>query len=108
MILIKNFVIGDWGLGIAIPNPQSPQFKFTLNIFNIFNPLLQLEIYDKISIIENINYTEYKFIDISKINFGFYLDKYNIYQSITRWYYNQKREYIFNKLDIFFGLFYFA
>ena len=73
------------------------------NFFNnIFNPILNLEHYDKIGIIDNVEYKEHKFIDVSKINFGFYLDKYNIYQSITRWYYNQKREYIFSKIDILF------
>jgi len=24
LYIIKNMGIGDWGLGIAIPNPQSP------------------------------------------------------------------------------------
>jgi len=28
--------IGDWGLGIAIPNPQSPIPNITFNTFNTF------------------------------------------------------------------------
>ena len=59
---------------------------------NFFIEILNLEIYDKIGTIPEKN----------KFGFKLYLDKYNIYQSISRWYYNQKREDIFQKLDSLF------
>jgi hypothetical protein len=37
-----------------------------------------------------------------KINFKLYLDKYKFYQSISRWYWNQKRQSIFDKLFVLF------
>ena len=62
---------------------------------NIFKILSKLEKNDKIGIIIDMESS-------TKINFTLYLDKYNIYQSISRWYNNQKRNDIFNKLDILF------
>ena len=63
-----------------------------------FKDLLIIEKNDKIGIIMNNNNDYYE-----KINFTLYIDKYNFHQSIRRWYYNQKREDIFNKLDILFN-----
>ena len=60
-----------------------------------FKPLLELENNDKLSVDNNCQMS----IDIPfKIN----LDKYDLSQSFRRWYYKQKREDIFNKLDIVF------
>ena len=81
-----------------------------LNAFNfyknIFEPIIQLEKYDKIGIEEIIaiptNENENKYINYKNMNFKIYLDKYKIYQSISRWYWNQKRNLIFPKLDILF------
>ena len=59
------------------------------------NPIINLEPNDKIGIIDT---------SFNKLfNFKLYLDKYNIYQSFNRWYNNQKREYIFEKLDLVFN-----
>lgn len=63
-----------------------------------FKDLLILEKNDKIGIIMNNNNDYYE-----KINFTLYIDKYNFHQSIRRWYNNQKREDIFNKLNILFN-----
>lgn len=68
------------------------KYKFFLLFFK---PLLELEINDKLSV--DVNYQ--MSIDIPfKLN----IDKYNLSQSFRRWYYKQKREDIFNKLDIVF------
>ena len=63
-----------------------------------FKDLLILEKNYKIGIIMNNNNDYYE-----KINFTLYIDKYNFHQSIRRWYNNQKREDIFNKLNILFN-----
>lgn len=65
---------------------------------NFFKPILNLEKNDKIGIeiIKDIN------INYTKLNFTLYLDKYNIYQSISRWYHKQERYEIFKKLDLLF------
>jgi hypothetical protein len=69
------------------------------NFFTLFfKDLLLIEKNDKIGIIMNNNNNNI----FEKINFTLYLDKYNFYQSIRRWYNKQKREEIFDKLDILF------
>ena len=74
-------------------NLESKYNFFTL----FFKDLLLIEKNDKIGIIMNNNNDIFE-----KINFILYLDKYNFYQSIRRWYNKQKREEIFDKLDILF------
>jgi len=65
------------------------------NFYSTFlNPIINLEPNDKIGII-NIQSN-------NLFNFKLYLDKYNTYQSFNRWYNNQKRGDIFEKLDIVF------
>lgn len=69
-----------------------------------FYPLINLNNNDKLGIIQS-NYIDVnllKFINFNRLNFTIYLDKYKYYQSITRWYNNQKRQDIFNKLTILF------
>jgi len=68
-----------------------------------FKPFFDIEKNDKIGLeIENNlkednNFSQY--INYKAFNYKLYLDKYVIYQSISRWYYNQKRTNIFQKLD---------
>lgn len=62
---------------------------------NFFKPILNLEKNDKIGI-ENIKNSNMNYINL---DFTLYLDKYNMYQSISRWYYKQERTEIFKKLD---------
>jgi hypothetical protein len=72
------------------------KYKLEYTFFsNFFKPILNLEKNDKIGIenIKDIN------INYKKIDFTLYLDKYNMYQSISRWYYKQERSEIFKKLD---------
>ena len=71
----------------------------------MFDSLVNLKPYDKIGIEECSNlelFSNNTYLNIVKINFKIYLDKYNFYQSITRWYWNQKRQTIFDKLLILF------
>lgn len=82
------------------------QYNKTITLFEkLFEPILNLEIYDKLGI-ENIkpdfNEKEYNLINGARFDFTLYLHKYNIYQSFYRWYYNQTRLNIFLKLDIIF------
>ena len=106
LFFISNKIVRNSLFTVSL-NYQKEQFKKTLIIFlNLFNPILNLEKYDKIGIIDNtINYNhdEYNLIDTKKFTFEFYLDKYKFYQSISRWYYCQKREQIFLNLDIVFN-----
>ena len=68
-----------------------------------FKPFFDIEKNDKIGLeIENNIKEDNKFsqyINYKVFNYKLYLDKYVIYQSISRWYYNQKRTNIFQKLD---------
>ena len=71
----------------------------------MFEPLIKIEPYDKIGIEDCSNsdlFSDNKYLNMEKINFQLYLDKYKIYQSINRWYWCQKREIIFEKLTILF------
>ena len=71
----------------------------------LFESLVNLEQYDKIGINNNSNvelFSNNSYLNPVKINFRLYLDKYNFYQSISRWYWNQKRQPIFDKLLILF------
>jgi hypothetical protein len=82
------------------------QYNKSITLFEkLFEPILNLEPNDKLGI-ENIkpyfNEKEYKMINGSRIDFTIYLDKYTVYQSLSRWYYTQKRAIIFSKIDILF------
>lgn len=84
----------------------SIDYNKTITLFKkLFEPILNLEPYDKLGI-ENIkpdfNEKEYNLINGSRFDFTIYLDKYKVYQSLSRWYYNQKRTIIFSKIDILF------
>ena len=79
------------------------------NAFDIykkmFDPIINIEPYDKIGINECSNselFLNNIYLNMVKINFKLYLDKYKIYQSVTRWYWSQKRDNIFEKLVILF------
>jgi len=79
------------------------------NAFNIykkiFEPIVNLNQYDKIGIQECSNielFSNNLYLDSVKINFKLYLDKYKFYQSISRWYWKQKRHQIFEKILILF------
>lgn len=72
----------------------------------IFDPILNLEKNDKIGIQESNQNNNSKYIDLDKINFKLYLDKYKVYQSLARWYYKQNRKDIFSKLQILFDSYY--
>jgi len=71
----------------------------------IFEPLINLEKFDKIGISDYSNvelFSNNSYLNSIKINFRLYLDKYKFYQSFSRWYWNQKRQSIFDKLLILF------
>lgn len=71
----------------------------------MFTPLINLNTYDKIGIEECSNtelFSNNPYLNTVKINFKLYLDKYKFYQSLNRWYWNQKRQMIFEKLFILF------
>lgn len=71
----------------------------------LFEPLKNLEQFDKIGInnCSNIDlFSNNSYLNSVKINFKLYLDKYKFYQSISRWYWNQKRQSIFDKLFVLF------
>ncbi len=82
------------------------QLSDALNFYKqILQPILELEQYDKLGIEETqefVNNTN-KYINYKDITYKIYIDKYRIYQSVTRWYWNQKRNLIFPKVDILFG-----
>lgn len=74
------------------------RYETNLNKFKEFmQPILELNKYDKIGIIK-LNETN----DLN-LNFTLYLDKYKIYQPISRWYWSQHREEIFTNLLILFN-----
>jgi hypothetical protein len=71
----------------------------------MFEPLINLEKFDKIGISNYSNvelFSNNSYLNSVKINFRLYLDKYKFYQSLSRWYWNQKRQSIFDKLLILF------
>jgi len=98
--LFKNQSIQSSLLAMGI------EFEFNelekgLNFFNqIFQPIFQLEKGDKIGIQDFVSNNNLKYVDFTKINFNLYLDKYKIYQSLSRWYYKQNRKEIFEKMDL--------
>jgi hypothetical protein len=71
-----------------------------LEYYEIFRkrvtPILELEQYDKIGI---INCEKDKDL---QLDFHLYIDKASLYQPLLRWYYNQQRIIVFEKLDILF------
>lgn len=85
------------------------QFNISYNFYSILlDPILQLEINDKIHIEENYSHQKFesKYIDFDKINFKIHLDKYKFYQPLYRWYYSQSRQLILSKLDLLFDGYY--
>jgi hypothetical protein len=69
----------------------------------IFGPIINLKPNDKLGISEYIGEKiSLKYFNSDIINFNLYLDKYKIYQSMSRWYWNQKRNLIFPKLTVLF------
>lgn len=71
----------------------------------MFEPIVNLKQYDKIGIQEYSNvelFSNNTYLNSVKINFKLYLDKYKFYQSVSRWYWKQKRHDIFEKLLIIF------
>jgi hypothetical protein len=71
----------------------------------MFEPIVNLQSNDKIGIqcTSNIElFSNNTYLNSVKINFKLYLDKYKFFQSISRWYWNQKRLDIFDKLLILF------
>lgn len=80
---------------LTIPNKECNYSTEFIFYSTFLNPIINLEQNDKIGIIDT------SFNEL--FNFNLYLDKYNIYQSFNRWYNNQKREYIFEKLDLVFN-----
>jgi hypothetical protein len=82
------------------------QLEKAFDIFKkMFDPLINLEKFDKIGIQDFSNkdlFENNSYLNSNKINFKLYLDKYKFYQSISRWYWNQKRENIFDKIYLLF------
>lgn len=107
LFFIKNNNITNT---ILTPTPvnfyyEVHQFNKTYNFYSILlDPILQLEINDKIHIEENHIHQKFEsnYIDFDKINFIIHLDKYRFYQPLYRWYYSQSRQLILSKLDIVF------
>jgi hypothetical protein len=82
------------------------QLRKAFDIFKkMFEPFMNLKLYDKIGIQDFSNkelFENNSYLNSNKINFKLYLDKYKFYQSISRWYWNQKRENIFDKIYLLF------
>ncbi len=71
----------------------------------LLNPIINLEPYDKVGIEECSNtelFSNNQYLNPTRINFNLYLDKYKIYQSVSRWYWSQKRNIIFERMLILF------
>lgn len=105
LLFLSNKTVQSSLINISIYYNKE-QYNKSITLFEkLFEPLLNLEPYDKLGI-ENIkpdfNEKEYNLINGSRIDFIIYLDKYKVYQSVSRWYYNQKRVNIFSKIDILF------
>lgn len=103
--LFFNKTVRDTLLNFTI-DYKKEEFNKSFNLFEtLFESILNLEPFDKLGIENirpNIDDDSYKFIDTTKFDFTLYVDKYKLYQPISRWYYNQHRTYIFLKLDILF------
>ena len=88
-------------------NNNKIRYNKTIELFeNLFEPIFKLEPNDKLGIINVESYfdsKEYDLINSYNFNFVFFLDKYKLYQIISRWYYKQSRQIIFSKLDILFN-----
>lgn len=88
-------------------NNNKIRYNKTIKLFeNLFEPIFKLEPNDKLGIINVESYfdsKEYDLINSYNFNFVFFLDKYKLYQIISRWYYKQSRQIIFSKLDILFN-----
>lgn len=78
---------------LQIKKKHANELKYTF-FLELFKPILDLEANDKLAIDNTISSPE--------IQFKLYLDKYSVSQSFRRWYFSQKREEIFKKLDILF------
>ncbi len=94
-----NVKVSLLSLGLEFEFKQlSSAFEFYKNIFD---PILKLEKYDKLGIEDTQEFIEKqnKYINYKDITYKIYLDKYKIYQSVSRWYWNQKRILIFPKID---------
>jgi hypothetical protein len=104
LLFLSNKVVQSSLLNFSIEYTKE-QYNKTLCLFEtMFEPILNLETNDKLGINDNKPNIdeEYNLISISKFDFTLYLDKYKLYQSISRWYYNQNRSIIFSKLDLLF------
>jgi hypothetical protein len=92
-------------LNLSLENDHV-QLEKAFDIYKkIFDPIINLKQYDKIGIEEcsNLNlFSNNTYLNSVKIYFKLYLDKYKFYQSISRWYWKQKRQIIFDKLFILF------
>lgn len=105
LIVLSNIIGKSYLLKMGIDYSKL-QIDKTFNLFEeLFDPILNLEPNDKIgwTTTEPYNETEYIYINGTKFNFKLYLDKYKIYQSVSRWYYGQTRIIVFDKLDILFN-----
>jgi hypothetical protein len=105
LIVLSNIIGKSYLLKMGIDYSKL-QIDKTFNLFEeLFDPILNLEPNDKIGWVttEPYNETEYIYINGTKFNFKLYLDKYKIYQSVSRWYYGQTRIIVFDKLDILFN-----
>jgi len=105
LLFLSNKMVMTSIINISI-NYNYEQYNKSITLFEkLFEPILNLELYDKLGI-ENIkqdlNEKEYSIINSSRFDFTIYLDKYKVYQSLSRWYYYQTRTIIFSKLDILF------
>ena len=79
---------------LQIKKKHTNELKYMF-FLELFKPILDLEANDKLAIDNTISSSE--------IQFKLYIDKYCISQSLRRWYFSQKREDIFKKLDILFN-----
>lgn len=105
LLFLSNKIVMTSIINISI-NYNYEQYTKSITLFEkLFESILNLEPSDKLGI-ENIkqdfNDKEYTIINSSRFDFTIYLDKYKVYQSLSRWYYYQKRTIIFSKLDILF------
>lgn len=82
------------------------EIKFIINSFDlykiIFKPFINLQYLDKLGI-SNFIIGSDKYFSSERLKFSFYLDEYNLTQSIRRWYHKQNRDMIFNYLTILFN-----
>lgn len=111
LFLMKNksiFYENDLTYKILNLNLENDYFQLekAFDIYKkMFEPIVNLQSNDKIGIqcTSNIElFSNNTYLNSVKINFKLYLDKYKFYQSISRWYWNQKRLDIFDKLLILF------